>query len=105
MKHGDAPDQGMGMGRGRMGMMAGMGRMMGGMMGRGHMGMMGGRCPMCGRRMHAGMEEGPHRGKGPKRYADDEIKSAVEDELTEDAWLDASEIEVHVQEGIVTLTG
>lgn len=56
---------------------------------------------------HYGQEEGPHRGSGPKGYkrADDRIKEDVCDCLTEDTNLDASEIEVSVKDGEVTLTG
>lgn len=100
--------QGPGMGMGGMGMM---GRMMGrrgmgrGAMGRRGMGM-GGMCPMCGRMMDTEEEqEGPHRGKGPGQRTDEQIKSAVEEALTEDSWLDASGIQVNVQNGIATLTG
>ena len=51
--------------------------------------------------------EGPHRGKGPKGYArgDDRIREDVCNRLTDDAHLDASEIEVEVKDGEVTLTG
>ncbi len=115
----------MGMGRGRMrhgGMQRGMGCMRGetgpmGMMGpmhrmMGHMGGMGmmrgmGMCPMCGRPM--GMageeEEGPYRGKGPAKRSDEQIRSEVEEALTEDSWLDASNVQVAVQNGVVTLSG
>lgn len=51
--------------------------------------------------------EGPHRGKGPRGYArgDDRIREDVCNRLTDDAFLDASEIEVEVKDGEVTLTG
>jgi hypothetical protein len=47
-----------------------------------------------------------HRGKGPKGYtrSDDRIREDV-CELLEDADLDASEIEVKVESGVVTLSG
>lgn len=50
---------------------------------------------------------GPHKGKGPKGYvrSDDRIREDVADCLTEDASLDASQIEVEVSGGEVTLTG
>lgn len=50
---------------------------------------------------------GPHRGKGPKGYArsDDRIKEDVSDRLTDDHSLDASDIEVSVASGEVTLNG
>lgn len=51
-------------------------------------------------------EEGAsYRGKGPAQRTDDQIKSAIEDLLTADPWLDASGIQVSVQQGIATLTG
>lgn len=48
-----------------------------------------------------------HRGKGPKGYtrSDERILEDVSDRLSEDHGLDASEIEVVVQNGEVTLTG
>jgi hypothetical protein len=57
----------------------------------------------------AGYEEdqGPHRGKGPKGYtrADGRIREHVCDVLMEDSHVDASGIEVQVQNGEVTLNG
>ena len=51
--------------------------------------------------------DGPHRGRGPKSYvrADDRIHEDVSERLSEDPWLDASEIEVRVAGAEVTLTG
>lgn len=48
-----------------------------------------------------------HRGRGPKSYvrSDERIREDVNDRLTEDVWVDASEIEVSVAEGEVTLSG
>jgi len=48
-----------------------------------------------------------HRGRGPKSYrrSDDRIREDVNDRLTDDPFLDASNIEVTVSEGEVTLTG
>ncbi len=48
-----------------------------------------------------------HRGKGPKNYArsDERIREEVCDRLTDDHNVDASEIDVEVKEGEVTLTG
>lgn len=91
------------MGMGRMGMMGRMQRRQGGMGPMGGVGM----CPMCGRMMGmgAGQEEGPYRGKGPAKRTDEQIKSGVEEALTADSWLDASGIQVNVQNGIVTLSG
>lgn len=49
--------------------------------------------------------EASYRGKGPAQRTDDQIKSAVEEVLTDDPWLDASGVQVSVQQGIVTLAG
>jgi osmotically-inducible protein OsmY len=51
--------------------------------------------------------EGRHRGRGPKNYArsDERIREDVGDQLSDDSWLDASDIEVKVAEGEVTLDG
>ncbi|WP_380871759.1 osmotic sensory protein [Sphingomonas sp. DBB INV C78] len=48
-----------------------------------------------------------HRGRGPKGYSrsDDRIREDVCDRLTEDPRLDASDVEVQVDRGEVTLTG
>ncbi|HEX8375853.1 MAG TPA: BON domain-containing protein, partial [Geminicoccaceae bacterium] len=48
-----------------------------------------------------------HRGRGPKGYrrSDERILEDVNDRLTEDPRVDASEIQVDVQGGEVTLTG
>ena len=53
------------------------------------------------------MSDGDHRGRGPKNYsrADDRIRDDINDRLTDDPWLDASEIEVAVSAAEVTLTG
>jgi hypothetical protein len=50
---------------------------------------------------------GEHRGRGPKNYvrSDDRIREDVSDRLSDDSWLDASEVEVQVQDAEVTLTG
>lgn len=50
---------------------------------------------------------GQHTGKGPKGYArsDERITEDVNDALTEDGQLDASDIEVKVADGVVTLSG
>lgn len=46
------------------------------------------------------------RGKGPAaQRTDDQIKAVIEAALTDDPWLDASGVQVSVQQGIVTLTG
>jgi len=51
--------------------------------------------------------DGAHRGKGPSGYrrADERIHDDVNDRLTDDPWLDATEIEVKVKGGEVTLDG
>ncbi|WP_425358673.1 BON domain-containing protein [Aestuariivirga litoralis] len=48
-----------------------------------------------------------HRGRGPRGYtrSDDRIREDVNDRFTDDGWLDASDIEVKVASGEVTLTG
>jgi|GEM_PF-5811661 len=50
---------------------------------------------------------GQFRGRGPKGYqrSDDRIKEEINDRLTDDGELDASEIEVTVEKGEVTLSG
>lgn len=53
------------------------------------------------------MREATFRGRGPKGYrrSDERIREDVNDRLTEHAYLDASDIEVSVKEGEVTLSG
>lgn len=48
-----------------------------------------------------------HRGRGPRNYtrSDDRIKEDINDRLTDDFYLDASDIDVEVNNGEVTLTG
>lgn len=50
---------------------------------------------------------GHHRGKGPKNYkrSDERIYENINDVLTEDPDIDASEIEIEVQDGEVKLSG
>lgn len=50
---------------------------------------------------------GPHKGKGPKGYqrSDDRIKEDVSDRLMDDSHLDASDIEVDVENNEVILSG
>ena len=52
-------------------------------------------------------ERAKHRGKGPKGFtrSDDRIREDINCRLTDDAYVDASEIEVTVANGEVTLTG
>lgn len=56
------------------------------------------------RRRH---DDESHRGKGPKNFkrSDDRIKEVISDKLTDDWEIDASDIEVSVLNGEVTLTG
>jgi len=51
--------------------------------------------------------EGGHRGRGPKGYrrSDDRIREDINDRLYEDPWIDASDVEVTVANGEVTLSG
>jgi hypothetical protein len=53
------------------------------------------------------MHRGNHRGRGPKGYrrADDRIRDDVNDRLTDDPFIDATETIVEVVEGEVTLNG
>jgi osmotically-inducible protein OsmY len=54
-----------------------------------------------------GWQRGTHFGKGPKGYkrSDQRIEEEVNEELTRHPEIDASEIEVRVQNGDVTLSG
>ena len=52
----------------------------------------------------------PHRGfsgRGPKGYQrpDERIREDVSDRFTDDEWLDASELTVHVRQGVIILAG
>ena len=51
--------------------------------------------------------EGPHRGKGPKNYrrADSRIREDVSDRLSDDPYIDASDIDIKVEDGNVVLSG
>jgi len=53
------------------------------------------------------LREGTYRGRGPKGYArsDERIREDVCDGLTDDPHVDASNVEVLVRKGEVTLTG
>ena len=48
-----------------------------------------------------------YRGRGPKNYrrSDERIREDVCERLTDDHYVDATDIEVNVQNGIVTLSG
>jgi osmotically-inducible protein OsmY len=52
-------------------------------------------------------QSGQHKGKGPKGYSrsDERIKEDINDRLSDDVFVDATEIEVTVNQGEVTLTG
>lgn len=59
------------------------------------------------RRRHQDERSGEHRGRGPKGYqrSDERIRDDVNDRLTEDPHIDASEIDVSVSSREVTLSG
>lgn len=52
-------------------------------------------------------DAGRYRGRGPRNYrrSDDRIRDDINDRLTEHDWLDASDIDVSVSGGEVTLSG
>jgi osmotically-inducible protein OsmY len=54
-----------------------------------------------------GNNYGLHRGKGPKNYkrSDERLREEILDRLTDDHYIDASEIEVEVKSGEITLSG
>ncbi|HEY8076977.1 MAG TPA: BON domain-containing protein [Labilithrix sp.] len=53
------------------------------------------------------MDRGPYWGKGPKGYrrSDERIKDDVCDSIAQQGWIDASDVEVRVESGVVLLTG
>lgn len=59
------------------------------------------------RRHQDQMRASQHRGRGPRGYSrsDERVREDVSDRLTDDAYIDASDIEVTVSGGEVTLTG
>lgn len=59
------------------------------------------------RRRRDNMNEGNYRGKGPKGYtrSDERIREDVNDKLSDDAHIDASDIDVTVSDCEVTLSG
>jgi len=59
------------------------------------------------RRHEDQMRASQHRGRGPRGYSrsDERVREDVSDRLTDDAYIDASDIEVAVSGGEVTLTG
>ncbi|MDT5156945.1 MAG: hypothetical protein QOH51_1302 [Acidobacteriota bacterium] len=54
-----------------------------------------------------GRGEGKFRGRGPKNYrrSDERIREELSDRLTENEWLDASDVELQVSDGEVILSG
>src|SRR2546421_2956633 len=54
-----------------------------------------------------GYGSGKFRGRGPKNYrrSDERIHEEISDRLTDNEWLDASDVDVSVNSGIVILTG
>ncbi|WP_245435603.1 BON domain-containing protein [Microvirga calopogonii] len=63
--------------------------------------------PDVGSGREGGRSSGGHRGRGPKGYkrSDERIHEDVCERLTQDPFIDASNIEVLVREGEVTLNG
>jgi len=59
------------------------------------------------RQQRFGTYGGQHRGRGPKGYSrsDERIREDINDRLTDDEWIDATEIDVMVRSGEVTLNG
>jgi len=59
------------------------------------------------RRRRMDRQQGEFRGRGPKGYrrSDERIKDDINDRLSDDSWVDASDIEVSVENGEATLTG
>src|SRR5215475_2947261 len=53
------------------------------------------------------MRQGRYAGRGPRGYrrSDERIREDINDNLTDDWYIDASDIEVTVNNGMVTLTG
>jgi osmotically-inducible protein OsmY len=53
------------------------------------------------------IRRGIHAGRGPRGYqrSDERIREDINDRLTDDAYIDASDIEVIVNNGMITLTG
>ena len=52
-------------------------------------------------------ESGPHRGKGPKNYhrSDGRIREDVSDRLSDDPYIDATDVRIEVADGNVILSG
>jgi osmotically-inducible protein OsmY len=60
-----------------------------------------------GEREVRGQGTGKFRGRGPKSYrrSDERIHEEINDRLTENEWLDASDVDVSVNSGVVILSG
>ena len=58
------------------------------------------------RRVDQGATE-HHRGKGPRsfRRSDERLKELACEALTDDPFIDATDIDVHVEDGVIMLTG
>lgn len=56
---------------------------------------------------HPWRDDGPHKGKGPKNYkrSDERIREDVSDRLADDPYVDASDIDIKVEDGNVILSG
>jgi hypothetical protein len=56
---------------------------------------------------HEGMDRGPHYGKGPKGYrrSDERIREDICETIAQQGYIDASDVDVKVENGVVTLTG
>lgn len=52
-------------------------------------------------------DRGPHHGKGPKGYrrSDERIREEACERIARQGWVDASEVEVHVENAVIRLTG
>jgi osmotically-inducible protein OsmY len=59
------------------------------------------------RRRRMDKMNGPHRGKGPKGYtrSDEKIKDEISEKLYHDSYVDATDIDITVSNGEVTLSG
>ncbi|MEO6584182.1 MAG: BON domain-containing protein [Ferruginibacter sp.] len=59
------------------------------------------------RRRRMDKVNGPHSGKGPKGYTrtDERLKDDINDRLYHDSYIDASDVEITVENGEATLTG
>jgi osmotically-inducible protein OsmY len=59
------------------------------------------------RRDREDRSSGPHRGKGPRDYkrSDERIREDISDRLSDDPYIDASDIEIKVSNGEVVLEG